>query len=230
MRISLFYVAGALLSLVAAQQPLGPNPFTLPPGFMINAGQQTTITWTPTAGDTVSIRLRAGASSNLEEGTVVASNVPNNGRTSITLPADTTRNSDYALQIVADSGEVNYSAHFVVESKNTVKPVSSSPSSAATSSAASTSSEDSSSTTAASSMTTTTGASTRTSMSTRTGSSSMTRSTGSASASSGQSSATGESATGAEGAATTTVPSSGAVSLTAGGLLMVVMAGLVAAW
>lgn len=72
MRISLLYVAGSLLSLVAAQQPLGPNPFTLPPGFMINAGQQTTITWTPTAGDTVSIRLRAGASSNLEEGTVVA--------------------------------------------------------------------------------------------------------------------------------------------------------------
>lgn len=72
MRISLFYVAGSLLSWVAAQQPLGPNPFTLPPGFMINAGQQTTITWTPTAGDTVSIRLRAGASSNLEEGTVVA--------------------------------------------------------------------------------------------------------------------------------------------------------------
>ncbi|CAL8582779.1 hypothetical protein XPA_008424 [Xanthoria parietina] len=229
MRIPLFYVAGALLSLVAAQQPLGPNPFTLPPGFMINAGQQTTITWTPTAGDTVSIRLRAGASSNLEEGTVVASNVPNNGRTTITLPADTTRNSDYALQIVADSGEVNYSAQFVVESKNTVKPVSSAPSSAAASSAASTSSEDSSSTTAASSMTTT-GASTRTSMSTRTGSSSMTRSTGSASASSGQSSPTGESSTGAEGAATTTVPSSGAVSLTAGGLLMAVIAGLAAAW
>lgn len=72
MRVSLLCVAGSFLSLIAAQQPLGPNPFTLPPGFMINAGQQTTITWTPTAGDTVSIRLRQGASSNLEEGTVIA--------------------------------------------------------------------------------------------------------------------------------------------------------------
>ncbi|KAL8757098.1 MAG: hypothetical protein Q9199_002460 [Rusavskia elegans] len=229
MRVSLLYVAGSFLSLIAAQQPTGPNPFTLPPGFMINAGQQTTITWTPTAGGTVSIRLRQGASSNLEEGTVIASNIANNGKATITLPADTTRNSDYALQITADSGEVNYSAQFVVESKNTVKSVSSSPSSATASSAASMSSEDSSSTTAASSMTTT-GASTRTSMSTRTGSSSMTRSTGSSSATSGESSPTGESSAGAEGASTTTVPSSGAMSLTAGGLLLAAMAGLAAAW
>lgn len=72
MRVSFLYVAGSFLSLIAAQQPTGPNPFTLPPGFMITAGQQTTITWTPTAGGTVSIRLRQGASSNLEEGTVIA--------------------------------------------------------------------------------------------------------------------------------------------------------------
>ncbi len=49
-----------------------PNPFTLKPDFMINAGEPTTITWEPTTDGTVSIRLRAGASSNLEEGTIIA--------------------------------------------------------------------------------------------------------------------------------------------------------------
>ncbi|KAL8657895.1 MAG: hypothetical protein Q9226_001468 [Calogaya cf. arnoldii] len=229
MRVPFLYGAASFLSLVAAQQPTGPNPFTLPPGFMITAGQPTTLTWTPTAGDTVSIRLREGASSNLEEGTVIASNIDNNGKATITLPADTTRNSDYALQIVADSGEVNYSAQFVVESKNTVKSVSSSPSSAAETSAASTSSEDSSSTTEASSMTTT-GASTKSSTSTKTGSSSLTRSTGSPSATSSEDSPTGESTSNAEGASSTTVPSSDAISLTAGSLLLAAMVGLAAAW
>ncbi|KAL8730257.1 MAG: hypothetical protein Q9181_004724 [Wetmoreana brouardii] len=144
MRASLLYVASSVLALVAAQDK--PNPFTLPPGFMITAGQATTITWQPTTGGTVSIRLRQGASSNLEEGTVIASHVDNNGKTTVTLPASTTRNSDYALEIVSDSdsGDVNYSAPFVVESKNTVDSVSSqattaaltSPSAAATSAAA----------------------------------------------------------------------------------------------
>ncbi|KAL8902617.1 MAG: hypothetical protein Q9207_004544 [Kuettlingeria erythrocarpa] len=101
MRISLLYIASSVVALAAAQEKA--NPFTLPPGFMITAGQPTTITWDPTTQGTVSIRLREGASSNLEEGTVVASRIDNNGKTTITLPADTTRNSDYALQIVSDS-------------------------------------------------------------------------------------------------------------------------------
>ena len=70
MRVSLLYVASSFLALVAAQER--PNPFTLKPDFMINAGEPTTITWEPTTDGTVSIRLRAGASSNLEEGTVIA--------------------------------------------------------------------------------------------------------------------------------------------------------------
>lgn len=73
MRTSLLYIAYSLLALAAAQSTgTKANPFTLPPGFMINAGQATTITWTPTTGGTVSIRLREGASSNLEAGTVIA--------------------------------------------------------------------------------------------------------------------------------------------------------------
>ncbi|KAL8893927.1 MAG: hypothetical protein Q9192_004784 [Flavoplaca navasiana] len=248
MRASLICIASAFLSLVATQQPTGPNPFTLPADFMINAGEPTTITWTPTTGGTVSIRLRDGASSDLNQGIVVAckrppllsspliavaltlliADIENNGRTQITIPADTTRNSDYALQIVSGPGEdeSNYSAQFVVESDNTVESVSPSPSSATATSATSTSSEDSSSTTESSSMSTT-GASTRTSMSTMTGSS-MTRSTGTASATSEQSSPTEESSPTDE--SSETVPSSGAMSLKAGGFLLAAMAGLVAVW
>ncbi|KAL8694574.1 MAG: hypothetical protein Q9224_003547 [Gallowayella concinna] len=230
MRVPFLCIAGSIFALVAAQSK--PNPFTLPPGFMINAGQPTTITWEPTTGGTVSIRLREGASSNLEEGTVIASNIDNNGKATITLPADTTRNSDYALQIVSDSDptDVNYSAQFVVESKNTVKSVSSAPSSAASSSATAMTSTDSSTSNTDSSSMTTTGASTRTNMSTRTGSSSMTRSTGSSSATSGESTPTGESSPDATGASTTTAPSSGAMSLKAGGVLLVALVGLAIAW
>lgn len=74
MRVSLLYITSALLAFAAAQTK--PNPFTLPPGFMINAGQPTIITWTPTTGGTVSIQLRSGASSNLEQGTTVACEYP----------------------------------------------------------------------------------------------------------------------------------------------------------
>lgn len=70
MRISILYIASSIVALAAAQEKA--NPFTLPPGFMITAGQPATITWDPTTQGTVSIRLREGASSNLEEGTVVA--------------------------------------------------------------------------------------------------------------------------------------------------------------
>ncbi|KAL9012837.1 MAG: hypothetical protein Q9173_002429 [Seirophora scorigena] len=136
MRLQLLYIAASLFALAAAQEKA--NPFTLPPGFMITAGEPTTITWNPTTQGTVSIRLRQGASSNLEEGTVIASNIDNTGRTTITLPEDTTRNSDYALQIVSDENpitDVNYSAQFVVESENTVEPISTPASSAAVTSA-----------------------------------------------------------------------------------------------
>ncbi|KAL8958315.1 MAG: hypothetical protein Q9183_005862 [Haloplaca sp. 2 TL-2023] len=161
MRCSILYAASSLLALAVAQNR--PNPFTLAPDFMINAGEPTTITWEPTTDGTVSIRLRSGASSDLEEGTEilckcnllrsvralplnhpisgltrnVTANIPNNGEATVILPADTVRNSDYALQIVSDTEEdqVNYSAPFVVESENTVEPQPSAAESAATNSA-----------------------------------------------------------------------------------------------
>ncbi|KAL8712404.1 MAG: hypothetical protein Q9220_003252 [cf. Caloplaca sp. 1 TL-2023] len=234
MRASIVYVASCLLALAAAQAPSGPNYFTLPAGFMINAGSSTPITWNPTTGGTVTIRLRSGASSDLESGTVVASHLDNNGKATITVPADTVRNSDYTLEIVSDSNasDVNYSAPLVVESKNTVASVSSPASSATMASTADTTSATAM-TSATNSMTTNTGstsmmttrASTKTTMSTKTGSSSMTQSTGSASGS-----MTGSAGATATGASTTTAPSSGAVSLKVQGLLWAALIGVAALW
>ncbi|KAL8654380.1 MAG: hypothetical protein Q9210_001540 [Variospora velana] len=156
MHLQLFYIATSLFALAAAQQRA--NPFTLPPGFMITAGEPTAITWDPTTQGTVSIRLRQGPSSNLEEGIVIASNINNSGRATITLPEDTTRNSDYALQIISDENpttDVNYSGPFVVESENTVEPISTPASSeAVTTTTAATTSPTTASTTADSSTTT----------------------------------------------------------------------------
>ncbi|KAL8943533.1 MAG: hypothetical protein Q9216_000991 [Gyalolechia sp. 2 TL-2023] len=139
MRPSLLYIASSILAFATAQGN-GANPFTLEPDFMINAGEPTTLTWTPTTGGTVTIQLRSGASSNLDQVTTLAANVDNDGETTVTVPADTTRNSDYALSIVSDSdpADVNYSAPFVIESTNTVESISSPASSAAMTSVADT--------------------------------------------------------------------------------------------
>ncbi|KAL9585664.1 MAG: hypothetical protein Q9212_001401 [Teloschistes hypoglaucus] len=236
MRSSILGLAASLFALAVAQDK--PNPFTIPPSFMVNAGQPTSVTWTPTTGGTVTIYLRSGASNNLDKGIAVASNVQNNGKTNIDVPADTVRNSDYALSIVSDQnpGEINYSAPFVVESKNTVESQSSQASSASmtSSSAASTSaaaSTNSAAMTTKTSSMSTSGASTKSTMSTmsaKTSSSSKTQSTGSStSGSSMTSSSSGSTAT---GASTTKAPSSDAISLKVGGLLLVALIGAVAAW
>ncbi|KAL8866549.1 MAG: hypothetical protein Q9174_006238 [Haloplaca sp. 1 TL-2023] len=242
MRYSILYTASSLLALAVAQNR--PNPFTLEPGFMINAGEPTTITWTPTTDGPVTIRLRQGASSNLEEGTDILTNIPNSGEAEITLPADTVRNSDYALQIVSDTDEeqVNYSAPFVVESENTVEPQPSAAESAATSaaesSAAAETSEAAETTAAAmttgedSSSMTSTGDSTMSTASTRTGSASSSQTMSGSSTAMDSSEPTGEDSS--DSAAPTAAPDSGsgsaAISPKILGAFLATLAGLLIAW
>ncbi|KAL8746423.1 MAG: hypothetical protein Q9190_001560 [Brigantiaea leucoxantha] len=120
MRFSFLSIVAVLFATVSAQTK--PNAFTLPSDFMITAGQPTTVTWTPSTPGTVTIRLRQGASSDLDQGVVVGSHIDNNGKYTFTIPASTVRNTGYALEIISDSDSnaVNYSPSFVVESKNTV--------------------------------------------------------------------------------------------------------------
>lgn len=100
-----------------------PNPFKWNDGgIMPAAGESTTLNWKPTTDGTVTLILRSGASNDLNEGTVIASNVDNSGSYTWDVDSDITRGSDYTVEIVDDDdeGNVNYSPYFVLESDNTV--------------------------------------------------------------------------------------------------------------
>ena len=69
MYLSLLSIFSALAAVSLAANP---NPFDIPPqGLSFTAGQPTTLKWTPTTSGTVTLRLRQGASSDLEAGTVI---------------------------------------------------------------------------------------------------------------------------------------------------------------
>ena len=72
--IVLPFLATLFASLAVAQNVTAPNPFNIPStGFgPITAGQPTTLSWKPTTSGTVSLQLRSGANSNLEQGTSIA--------------------------------------------------------------------------------------------------------------------------------------------------------------
>ena len=62
----------ALAGFVAiALTASNPNPFNVPDGFSLTAGKPTTLRWTPTTPGTVTLRLRQGASNDLNEGSVI---------------------------------------------------------------------------------------------------------------------------------------------------------------
>ncbi len=68
MRLLLLSIPGGLAAVALAANP---NPFNVPEGFSLTAGKPTTLTWNPTTPGTVTLRLRQGASNNLEAGTVI---------------------------------------------------------------------------------------------------------------------------------------------------------------
>ena len=61
-------LAGCVAVALAASNP---NPFNVPEGFSLTAGKPTTLRWNPTTPGTVTLRLRQGASNNLDEGSVI---------------------------------------------------------------------------------------------------------------------------------------------------------------
>lgn len=72
MQLVILPLAASLLSLVCAQQGPGPNAFKIPKeGLSLAAGQPTTLTWNPTTPGTVSLFLRSGASSALDQGALI---------------------------------------------------------------------------------------------------------------------------------------------------------------
>lgn len=129
------------------------NPFTVPSGGLnASAGQSLTLKWNPTTQGTVSLYLREGASSNLNNGTAIATSIQNSGSYTWSVPASIVQNSDYAIEIVddANTSNTNYTPYFVIFSSNTVSSVSSVSSMSLTSSAASASTASASKTSTAS--------------------------------------------------------------------------------
>ncbi|KAL9090750.1 MAG: hypothetical protein Q9159_001806 [Coniocarpon cinnabarinum] len=108
---SIFFAATAF-----AQQ----NPFNVPDGGYNNAeaGQSLDLSWQPTTGGTVTLVLRSGDSTNLQAGTEITSNAPNNGHYTWPVPSDITKGFTYTVQIISDQGDINYTPYFPIDSSN----------------------------------------------------------------------------------------------------------------
>nr|POF12881.1 putative cell wall protein [Quercus suber] len=115
----------ALLSaplLALAQDSSEPNAPIVPQVFSASAGDSLALAWTPTTSGTVSLVLRTGNSANLDQGSVIASNLDNSGSYTWAVPSDTVRGSDYTIEIVSDDDPTatNYWPYFVIDSSVTV--------------------------------------------------------------------------------------------------------------
>ncbi|KZF23791.1 hypothetical protein L228DRAFT_238310 [Xylona heveae TC161] len=207
MRFSVAVILSALAAAVAAQS--NDNPFKYPTGgWGFKAGSSTEIDWDPTTSGTVTILLREGANSNLSPGTAIAKSIPNNGKFTWAVPADTVRGANYALEIVddQDSSKTNYSPQFVIDS-TVIASSSSSSSASASSTSASASSSSASAASSSSSASSSASSSSASSSSTSSASSSK-----SSHASSTLSSATKSSATAAQTSSHTAAPTNGAIA------------------
>ncbi|EKG22148.1 Cell wall beta-glucan synthesis [Macrophomina phaseolina MS6] len=223
--VTSLFVAGFAALASAAE-----NAFIVPTnGFSPVAGKEVTLNWDPTAGKTVTLVLRSGASNNLKEGSPIAEKIENTGSYTWSVPSDTVRGSDYTIEIINDDDptETNYFPYFIIDSTVTVASTTMSTYTygAATTTPASTTAKAASSTDSASSasatdstMTTSTRSSSASASASASGSSSASR-TASASQSSSTSASSTDSASG-------NAPTSGAAAnRVAGGLALLVAAG-----
>nr|POF26187.1 putative cell wall protein [Quercus suber] len=108
--------------LALAQNSTEANAPIVPQVFSASAGDPLTLKWTPSTSGTVTLVLRTGNSANLDQGSVIASNVDNSGSYTWDVPSDTVRGSDYTIEIVSDddSSATNYWPYFVIDSSVTV--------------------------------------------------------------------------------------------------------------
>ncbi|KAN0086847.1 Ser-Thr-rich glycosyl-phosphatidyl-inositol-anchored membrane family domain containing protein [Elaphomyces granulatus] len=152
-----------VLGLFAALVAAGPNPISWNSNTF-TAGQSSTITWQPTTGGTVTLRLQWGSNPTPGSGITIASTIQNSGSVTWTPPSNLASQPDFTIVIVddQDTSQTNYSPHFTISglsgsatSSNVASStlVSSVSSSAASSSAATSSSSSNSSTSSGSSST-----------------------------------------------------------------------------
>lgn len=110
---------GAFAAAVFAQQ----NPISKPgPSDEIIAGKPFSIQWKPTTKGTITLRLRQGESTNLDTIGDIATDIENTGTYEWTPEETLPAGDDYAIEIVSEDKEVNYTSLLTIKSAVTSKP------------------------------------------------------------------------------------------------------------
>ncbi|KAL4784246.1 Ser-Thr-rich glycosyl-phosphatidyl-inositol-anchored membrane family-domain-containing protein [Aspergillus varians] len=159
MRSVFFLALSAIATLVAARE----NSFNIPKdGYAFTAGEATTLSWTPSTQGTVSLRLQWGSAFTSSTGTTIASNIPNSGSYTWSVPSEIADKSDYTVEIISDSDtdSTNYLPRFSIEGADATATTTS------TTTTTETSTTESSSTTTATTLKTSTSTTTTESSST----------------------------------------------------------------
>ncbi|RHZ72609.1 hypothetical protein CDV55_105915 [Aspergillus turcosus] len=211
MRSIIFLAFSALAAVVAAQT--NANPFNIPAsGYQFTAGEPTTLSWDPTTGGTVTLKLQWGSVFTPNSGSTIVSNIPNSGSYTWTVPSNIAARPDYSVEIISDqdTSETNYLPRFAVAGATGIA--------SSTASATTTTSASTTSTT-----TTTSGTPTMTTMTSTTASPSSSSST--TSSSSSTSTTTQTSTTSSATTLPTSVPNAngGVINRISGGMMALVM-------
>lgn len=221
-------VAAALFAAVASADSTA-NAFNNPAGgYSFTVGEPTTLSWNADSGSTVTLRLQYGETSTTNSGTIIASNIPNDGTYTWNVPSDLAYEPDYTLEIIddQDTSNYNFSPRFTVSGASTVATSTSASSlttSTTTVSTTSTSTTIMTSTFSSSSATPTTMTTSTASSSSASSSSAVSTSTPSTSTStSTSSSASSTVASSTTSAASVPTTNAGVVNRVSGGLLAVV--------
>ncbi|KAJ5449769.1 cell wall protein [Penicillium daleae] len=212
-------IVAALYAAVASASSTA-NAFNNPAGgYSFTVGEPTTLSWHADSGSTVTLRLQYGTVSTANSGTIIASNIPNDGSYTWNVPSDLASEPDYTIEIVddQDTSNYNFSPRFTVSGATVATTTSASSVTISTTTISTTSTRTSTKTTTPSSSTST--PTTLTTSSSSSASSSSAVSTTSTSASTSTSSTVASSTTSAASVPTT---NAGMANRVSGGLLAVV--------
>ncbi|CAI7652485.1 unnamed protein product [Penicillium glandicola] len=202
------------------------NPFSIPTdGYTFTVGEATTLKWEPTTDGTISLILQWGAVLTGDSGTVIASDIDNDGSYTWDVPSTLAAEPDYTIKIVSDedSDDYNYLGRFTVEGAT----VSVTTTTATSTTASSTSTKSSTSTTATSTESTSSSSATTasaTTATTLTTASSTAASTSATETSESSSTASSTSTSASSSASQSAVPTTnaGLVNRVSGGMLALV--------
>ena len=228
MRFFTSFAVAALAAIASASSK--DNAFNIPTnGYTFKVGDCTTLTWTPSTSGTVTLRLQWGAVTTGNSGSVIASNIANDGSYTWDVPSNLAAQPDYTIEIISDDNDNDYNflPRFTVEGSTV------SVSTSTASMTSSTSSESTSSATPTTTMTTSDSSSSastssQTTMATSSSAASTSASTTDSSSSSTASSTSAASSSASQSAVPTTNAGAGVANRVSGGLLAVVAAGAIA--